>query len=168
MGHRGLVVRLLDACLGSAHACSVRSSDPLGVLDSRLGGGEPLGCLLHQISRASASPASGTVKFATPQPKVGPDSAHVPLGLVGRTDVWLGAASASKTCGWRSTTARTSRIDLTTTPTRLAWCSAFAGLGALHVAVRDNIEDDEIIVETAYRPDPALWEPDFKTRRKQP
>jgi Domain of unknown function (DUF4258) len=39
-------------------------------------------------------------------------------------------------------------------------------LGVLHVAVRDNIEDDEIIVETAYRPDPALWEPDFKTRRK--
>ena len=38
-------------------------------------------------------------------------------------------------------------------------------LGALHVAVRDNIEDDEAIVETAYRPDPALWEPDFKTRR---
>jgi hypothetical protein len=39
-------------------------------------------------------------------------------------------------------------------------------LGALHVAVRDNIEEDEIIVETAYQPDPALWEPDFKTRRK--
>ncbi|HSH59084.1 MAG TPA: DUF4258 domain-containing protein [Acidimicrobiales bacterium] len=39
-------------------------------------------------------------------------------------------------------------------------------LGALHVAVRDNIEDEEIIVETAYQPDPALWEPDFKTRRK--
>jgi hypothetical protein len=38
--------------------------------------------------------------------------------------------------------------------------------GVLHVAVRDNIADDEIIVETAYRPDPALWEPDFKTRRK--
>ena len=38
-------------------------------------------------------------------------------------------------------------------------------LGALHVAVRDNIDDDEIIVETAYQPDPALWEPDFKTRR---
>ncbi len=37
--------------------------------------------------------------------------------------------------------------------------------GALHIAVRDNIEDDEIIVETAYQPDPALWEPDFKTRR---
>jgi len=29
----------------------------------------------------------------------------------------------------------------------------------------DNIDDDEIIVETAYLPDPALWEPDFKTRR---
>jgi Domain of unknown function (DUF4258) len=39
-------------------------------------------------------------------------------------------------------------------------------LGVLHVAVRDNIEADEIIVETAYRPHPALWEPDFKTHRK--
>lgn len=39
-------------------------------------------------------------------------------------------------------------------------------VGALHVAVRDNIEDDEIIVETAYPPDPVLWEPGFKTRRK--
>ena len=39
-------------------------------------------------------------------------------------------------------------------------------LGTLHVAVRDNIEDDETIVETAYQPDPVLWEPDFKTRRK--
>jgi hypothetical protein len=39
-------------------------------------------------------------------------------------------------------------------------------LGALHIAVRDNIEDDETIVETAYRPDSVLWEPDFKTRRK--
>lgn len=39
-------------------------------------------------------------------------------------------------------------------------------LGALHVAVRDNINDDEVIVETAYQPDPVLWEPGFKTRRK--
>ena len=38
-------------------------------------------------------------------------------------------------------------------------------LGTLHIAVRDNIADDEIVVETAYQPDPALWEPDFKTRR---
>ncbi len=40
-------------------------------------------------------------------------------------------------------------------------------LGSLHVAVRDNIEDDEIVVETAYQPDAALWEPDFKRRRKK-
>jgi hypothetical protein len=39
-------------------------------------------------------------------------------------------------------------------------------LGPLHVAVRDNMDADEIIVETAYQPDPALWEPGFKTRRK--
>jgi hypothetical protein len=39
-------------------------------------------------------------------------------------------------------------------------------LGALHIAVRDNIEDDETVVETAYQPDPVLWEPDFKTRKK--
>ncbi len=32
-------------------------------------------------------------------------------------------------------------------------------------AVRDNIGDDELIVETAYRPDPALWEPDLRNRR---
>lgn len=38
--------------------------------------------------------------------------------------------------------------------------------GSLHIAVRDNIDGDEIIVETAYQPDPALWEPDLKTRRK--
>lgn len=43
----------------------------------------------------------------------------------------------------------------------LGWCAD----GALHVAVRDNIDDDEIVIETAYRPDPALWEPDFRTRR---
>ncbi len=40
-------------------------------------------------------------------------------------------------------------------------------LGPLHVAVRDNIEDDEIVVETAYQPDPALWEPDLKRRMKK-
>lgn len=40
-------------------------------------------------------------------------------------------------------------------------------LGFLHVAVRDNIDDDEIVVETAYQPDPVLWEPDLKRRRKK-
>lgn len=38
--------------------------------------------------------------------------------------------------------------------------------GPLHVAVRDNMADNEIIVETTYRPDPELWELDFKTRRR--
>ena len=56
-----------------------------------------------------------------------------------------------------------SRPDDEPYPARLAlgYCLS----GALHVAVRDNIADDEIVVETAYRPDPALWEPDLKTRR---
>lgn len=40
-------------------------------------------------------------------------------------------------------------------------------IGHIHVAVRDNIEDDEIIVETAYLPDPALWEPGFRKRRRK-
>jgi hypothetical protein len=40
-------------------------------------------------------------------------------------------------------------------------------LGSLHVAVRDNIEGDEIVVETAYQPDPALWDPDLKRRRNR-
>lgn len=56
-----------------------------------------------------------------------------------------------------------SRPDEQPYPARLVlgWCRD----GALHVAVRDNMVDDELIVETAYRPDPELWEPDFRTRR---
>ncbi|MGE0796625.1 MAG: DUF4258 domain-containing protein [Acidimicrobiia bacterium] len=57
-----------------------------------------------------------------------------------------------------------SRPDDHPYPARLVL--GFAPIGALHVAVRDNIADDETIVETAYQPDPALWEPDLKTRRK--
>ncbi len=38
--------------------------------------------------------------------------------------------------------------------------------GALHIAVRDNMADDETIVETVYWPDPLLWELGFKTRRR--
>ena len=56
------------------------------------------------------------------------------------------------------------RPDEVPYPARLVL--GMCGQGAVHVAVRDNIEEDEIIVETAYQPDPALWEPDFKTRRK--
>ena len=56
-----------------------------------------------------------------------------------------------------------SRPDDQPYPARLVlgWCRH----GGLHVAVRDNMVDDELIVETAYQPDPTLWEPDFKTRR---
>jgi uncharacterized protein DUF4258 len=59
-----------------------------------------------------------------------------------------------------------SRPDDDPYPARLVlgWCR----LGAVHIAVRDNMEDDEIIVETNYLPDPQLWEPDFKTRRRRP
>ena len=55
------------------------------------------------------------------------------------------------------------RLDEQPYPARLVL--GVCRVGALHVAVRDNIEGDETIVETAYRPDPALWEPDFKTRK---
>ncbi len=57
-----------------------------------------------------------------------------------------------------------SRPDEQPYPARLVL--GLCTLGSLHVAVRDNIGADEIIVETAYQPDPVLWEPDFKTRRK--
>ena len=29
------------------------------------------------------------------------------------------------------------------------------------------MDDDEVVVETAYQPDPVLWEPDVKTRNAQ-
>jgi hypothetical protein len=44
----------------------------------------------------------------------------------------------------------------------LGYCPA----GPLHIAVRDNIADDETVVGTVYWPDPLLWEPGFKTRRR--
>jgi len=40
--------------------------------------------------------------------------------------------------------------------------------GSLHVAVRDNLAADETIVETAYWPDPMLWEPGYRVRRRRP
>jgi len=35
----------------------------------------------------------------------------------------------------------------------------------LHVVAADNEHDDETIIITAYEPDPALWEADFKTKK---
>ena len=37
---------------------------------------------------------------------------------------------------------------------------------ALHVVVAENRTDDEIIVVTVYEPDPAVWGPGFRRRRK--
>jgi len=35
----------------------------------------------------------------------------------------------------------------------------------LHVVVADNVADHEIIVVTAYEPDPAQWDADFRRRK---
>ena len=40
-----------------------------------------------------------------------------------------------------------------------------ASVGLSRVSDSEPTPAAEIIVETAYQPDPALWEPDFKTRR---
>lgn len=37
----------------------------------------------------------------------------------------------------------------------------------LHVVYAVNAVDDEVIVITTYRSDPAVWEPDFKQRRQR-
>ena len=49
-------------------------------------------------------------------------------------------------------------------PSRLVL--GYAGGRALHVVVADNAHGDEMIVVTAYEPDPALWQPGFRRRRK--
>lgn len=36
----------------------------------------------------------------------------------------------------------------------------------LHVVVAENRADEQLIVVTVYEPDPALWHPGFRTRRK--
>ncbi len=42
----------------------------------------------------------------------------------------------------------------------------FVGGRPLHVVVADNAGDDETIVVTVYEPDPALWRPGFRQRRR--
>ena len=37
----------------------------------------------------------------------------------------------------------------------------------LHVVAADNADDDETIVVTVYEPDPALWQPGFRRRRRR-
>lgn len=36
----------------------------------------------------------------------------------------------------------------------------------IHVVAADD-DDDQTIIITAYEPDPAIWEPDFKTKKEQ-
>ena len=50
-----------------------------------------------------------------------------------------------------------SRPDYRPYPARLVL--GFCAAGDVHVAVRDNLADDETIVETAHWPAPLLWEP---------
>ena len=42
----------------------------------------------------------------------------------------------------------------------------FVGGRALHVVIAENADDDETIVVTVYEPDPALWQPGFRRRRR--
>ena len=37
----------------------------------------------------------------------------------------------------------------------------------IHIVAADNDPDDETIIITAYEPDPAIWEADFKTKKEQ-
>jgi hypothetical protein len=43
----------------------------------------------------------------------------------------------------------------------------FVGGRALHVVVADGADDGETIVVTVYEPDPALWRPGFRRRRRR-
>lgn len=43
----------------------------------------------------------------------------------------------------------------------LGWC----GSRPLHVVIADNADAGELIVITAYEPDPALWDQNFRRRK---
>jgi hypothetical protein len=55
--------------------------------------------------------------------------------------------------------------DATEYPARLVLSRK--GRRALHVVAADNVIDDEVIVITSYRPDPARWTEDFRRRRDE-
>ena len=48
-------------------------------------------------------------------------------------------------------------------PSRLVM--GWRGARPLHVVVADNLSENELIVITAYEPDPSLWEADFRRRK---
>lgn len=49
-------------------------------------------------------------------------------------------------------------------PSRLVL--AWLGVRPIHVVAADNYDDQATIIITVYEPDSALWEADFRTRRK--
>ena len=51
------------------------------------------------------------------------------------------------------------------TPYRGRLMSGWCGTRAIHVVVDENRADDELIVITAYEPEPHLWEFGFKRRK---
>jgi hypothetical protein len=50
----------------------------------------------------------------------------------------------------------------------LGRADADADADALHVLVAVDVEGDNVRIVTAYRPDPAEWQDDLKTRRPRP
>ncbi len=54
--------------------------------------------------------------------------------------------------------------DDTPYPSRLVL--GWTGTRPVHVVAADNDDDQLTVVITVYEPDPQLWEPRFKTRRK--
>jgi hypothetical protein len=54
--------------------------------------------------------------------------------------------------------------DDTPYPSRLVL--GWRGTRPIHVVAADNHDDRVTVVVTVYEPDPQLWEPGFKTRRK--
>jgi len=54
--------------------------------------------------------------------------------------------------------------DDTPYPSRMVL--GWIGPRPVHVVAADNDEDQLTVIITVYEPDPELWEPEFKTRRK--
>jgi hypothetical protein len=73
---------------------------------------------------------------------------------IGETDVAHTAKAGDEIESYPNDTPYPSRLLL-----------GFPDGNALHVVAAYNAPADETIIITAYRPDPARWTPDFRTRR---
>lgn len=51
-------------------------------------------------------------------------------------------------------------------PTPGGLISAKNGQRPLHVVMAENIEEDELVVITVYKPDPGQWKPGFRNRKE--